>query len=211
MDRPSAPRAKDAPVWAGLGDGADRPRRSAPAGAVAMNVRSGSSAAFLAASQLSDRRLDAAQRDHGVDGSRARPRRPPAGLRPARLAPRRRDVRPRTARDRQTRMSEKQKGSTMAATLKLRHRAIGVEVRRGTYEVVLDGERVGSLELNGSIEMPVEPKGHTLQVRSGRNSFGTAGEPRIVHGTGNVITTRAAVCGGRRTRKGKRPSVRRRR
>ena len=31
----------------------------------------------------------------------------------------------------------------MAATLKLRHKAIGVEVRRGTYNVMVDGERVG--------------------------------------------------------------------
>ena len=58
----------------------------------------------------------------------------------------------------------------MAATLKLTHRAIGVEIRRGTYDVVLDGERVGSLELNDPIEIPVEPGPHTLQVRDGRNS-----------------------------------------
>jgi hypothetical protein len=71
----------------------------------------------------------------------------------------------------------------MAATLKLTHRAIGVEVRRGTYDVVLDGERVGSLQLNDPIEIPVEPGPHTpaspqwpqlqpnqdLQRRRGRN------------------------------------------
>ena len=61
----------------------------------------------------------------------------------------------------------------MAATLKLTHRAIGVEVRRGTYDIVLDGERVGSLELNDPIEIPVEPGHHTLQVRNGRNSSRT--------------------------------------
>ncbi|MFZ1994873.1 MAG: hypothetical protein WAU75_12245 [Solirubrobacteraceae bacterium] len=61
----------------------------------------------------------------------------------------------------------------MAATLKLTHRAIGVEVRRGTYDVVLDGERVGSLELNDPIEIPVQPGLHTLQVRNGRNSSRT--------------------------------------
>jgi hypothetical protein len=33
----------------------------------------------------------------------------------------------------------------MAATLKLRHKAIGVEVRRGTFDVVVDGKRVESL------------------------------------------------------------------
>jgi hypothetical protein len=61
----------------------------------------------------------------------------------------------------------------MAATLKLTHKAIGVEVRRGTYDVVLDGERVGSLELNDPIEIQVAPGRHTLQVRNGRNSSRT--------------------------------------
>src|SRR5437763_13677047 len=61
----------------------------------------------------------------------------------------------------------------MAATLKLTHKTIGAEVRRGTYDVVLDGERVGSLELNEPIEIPVEPGHHTLQVRNGRNSSRT--------------------------------------
>ena len=61
----------------------------------------------------------------------------------------------------------------MAATLKLRHKAIGVEVRRGTYDVMVDGERVGSLEMNDTIEIPVEPGRRTLQVRNGRNSSRT--------------------------------------
>ena len=61
----------------------------------------------------------------------------------------------------------------MAATLKVTHKAIGVEVRRGRYDVVLDGERVGLLELNDPIEIPVEPGRHTLQVRSGGNSSRT--------------------------------------
>jgi hypothetical protein len=62
---------------------------------------------------------------------------------------------------------------TMAATLKVTHKTIGAEVRRGTYDVVLDGKPVGSLELNEPIEMPVEPGRHTLQVRNGRNSSRT--------------------------------------
>jgi hypothetical protein len=64
-------------------------------------------------------------------------------------------------------------GGQMPATLKLTHKAIGVEVRRGTYDVVLDGERVGSLEMNDSIEKPIDPGHHTLQVRNGRNSSRT--------------------------------------
>jgi hypothetical protein len=61
----------------------------------------------------------------------------------------------------------------MSATLKLTHETIGVEIRRGTYEVVLDGQRVGSVELNDTFETPVEPGRHTLKLRSGRNSSRT--------------------------------------
>ena len=72
----------------------------------------------------------------------------------------------------------------MSATLKLTHKAIGVEVRRGTYDVVVDGELVGTLEMNATFEMPVAPGRHTLQVRNGRNSSRTlafdAGEGEIV-------------------------------
>jgi len=35
------------------------------------------------------------------------------------------------------------------------HGTIGVEVRRGTYDVVVDVTRAGSVELNGTFEMPV--------------------------------------------------------
>ncbi len=72
----------------------------------------------------------------------------------------------------------------MAATLKLTHKAIGVEVRRGPFDVVVDGERAGSLEMNSTLEIPVEPGRHTLQVRNGRNSSGSetfdAAEGQIV-------------------------------
>ena len=72
----------------------------------------------------------------------------------------------------------------MSATLKLTHEAIGAEVRRGTYDVVVDGERAGSVEMNHTIEISVEPGRHTLQVRNGRNSSSTrtfdAAEDEIV-------------------------------
>ena len=60
----------------------------------------------------------------------------------------------------------------MSATLKVTHKAIGAEVRRGAYDVLLDGERVGSVAMNDTFETPVEPGRHTLQVRNGRNSSG---------------------------------------
>ncbi len=61
----------------------------------------------------------------------------------------------------------------MSTTLKLTHKAIGAEVRRGTYDVMVDGERVGSIEMNDTIEIPVEPGRHTLQVRDGRKLSST--------------------------------------
>ncbi len=61
----------------------------------------------------------------------------------------------------------------MAATLKLTHKAIGAEVRRDTYDVVVDGDRVGSVEMNDTLEIPLGPGRHTVQVRDGRKSSRT--------------------------------------
>jgi hypothetical protein len=58
----------------------------------------------------------------------------------------------------------------VTAILKLTHKAIGVEVRRGPFDVLVDGKRVGSVDMNDTIETPVEPGYHTVQVRDGRNS-----------------------------------------
>jgi hypothetical protein len=61
----------------------------------------------------------------------------------------------------------------MSATLKVTHKAIGAEVRRDPYDVVVDGELVGSVEMNDMIEVPVGFGRHTLQVRDGRKSSST--------------------------------------
>jgi hypothetical protein len=61
----------------------------------------------------------------------------------------------------------------MSATLKLTHKTIGAEVRRGPYEAMVDGEGAGTLEMNQTIDIPVEAGRHTLQVRNGRNSSRT--------------------------------------
>ncbi len=58
----------------------------------------------------------------------------------------------------------------MAATLKVTHKAVGAEVRRGSYEVLVDGQGVGSLAMNDTTEMPLAPGRHTVQVRDGRKS-----------------------------------------
>ena len=61
----------------------------------------------------------------------------------------------------------------MAATLKLTHGAIGAEVRRSPYEVLIDGQSVGSIELHQTREFPIDAGSHTLQIRRGRNSSRT--------------------------------------
>lgn len=58
----------------------------------------------------------------------------------------------------------------MAATLKVKRETIGVEVRRGTYDVWVDNQRVGSVEMHQSIDVPIQPGRHTLQIHNGRNS-----------------------------------------
>ncbi|MGD0852318.1 MAG: hypothetical protein ABSA07_03055 [Acidimicrobiales bacterium] len=61
----------------------------------------------------------------------------------------------------------------MTASLKMTHKAIGVEVRRSTYDIVVDGHSAGSLEMNDSTVIPIEAGRHTVQIRSGRNSSRT--------------------------------------
>lgn len=58
----------------------------------------------------------------------------------------------------------------MSATLKVTHKAIGAEVRRGPYEIEVDGTRVGTVNMNGTFEVSLEPGPHAVQVRDGRNS-----------------------------------------
>jgi hypothetical protein len=58
----------------------------------------------------------------------------------------------------------------MSATLKVTHKAIGAEVRRGAYDIEVDGKRVGSVTMNDTFEALVDAGSHALQVRNGRNS-----------------------------------------
>src|SRR5262249_30321639 len=63
--------------------------------------------------------------------------------------------------------------TSMSATLTVTHKAVGLEVRRGPYAVEVDGQPVGSVDMNDTIETPVTPGRHTVQVRNGRNSSHT--------------------------------------
>jgi hypothetical protein len=58
----------------------------------------------------------------------------------------------------------------VAATLRLIREGVGTELQRGTFDVVVDGKSVGSIERHDTVEVPIDPGRHTLQVRKGRYS-----------------------------------------
>jgi hypothetical protein len=59
----------------------------------------------------------------------------------------------------------------MSATLKLtREVGFGIELRRGRFEISVDGKSAGSLENHETVETPLEPGRHTLRIRKGRYS-----------------------------------------
>ena len=61
----------------------------------------------------------------------------------------------------------------MAATLRLTRRGAGIELRRGRFEITVDGRDVGTLDYQTTFETPVEPGRHTLRLRAGRFSSRT--------------------------------------
>lgn len=58
----------------------------------------------------------------------------------------------------------------MSATLNLTREGLGVELRRGTFHVLLDGNDIGSIEWHNTIREPVEPGHHVLRITAGRYS-----------------------------------------
>jgi hypothetical protein len=62
----------------------------------------------------------------------------------------------------------------MPAAVKLTRHLIGVQIRRGKFDVLVDGTDVASIGAHETIETPVEPGRHTLQLRYGRYSSRTA-------------------------------------
>jgi hypothetical protein len=45
-----------------------------------------------------------------------------------------------------------------------------MELRRSRFEIVLDGQPAGSIDRHQTVEVPVDPGPHTLQVKTGRYS-----------------------------------------
>jgi hypothetical protein len=56
----------------------------------------------------------------------------------------------------------------MSATLMVKREGMGIELRRGRFEITVDGSNVGSIDWHQTVEVPVEPGGHTLQITVGR-------------------------------------------
>ncbi len=62
----------------------------------------------------------------------------------------------------------------MAATLKVTHKALGAEVRRNPEvddDVVIDSEQIGSVKMNGTIELSVGWPTERLSPSSARERF----------------------------------------
>jgi hypothetical protein len=58
----------------------------------------------------------------------------------------------------------------MPATLRLTREGVGIELRRGLFEVMVDGKGIGSLRYQETFEAPLQPGHHTLRIRAGRYS-----------------------------------------
>jgi hypothetical protein len=60
----------------------------------------------------------------------------------------------------------------MSSTVTLERAASGgaMELRRGSFEIVLDGNPAGSIDRKQTVELQVEPGPHTLQIKAGRCS-----------------------------------------
>jgi hypothetical protein len=81
----------------------------------------------------------------------------------------------------------------MAATLQLERETTSVmELRRATFQVLLDGNDVGSIDSHQTIEVPIDPGHHILQVKEGRY---TSGRKSFNAAEGETVTFR---CNGAR-------------
>ena len=58
----------------------------------------------------------------------------------------------------------------MSATLKLIREGVGMELRRGTFDVLVDGKSAVSIERDDAVEVPIDAGRHTIRIRAGRYS-----------------------------------------
>ena len=55
----------------------------------------------------------------------------------------------------------------MTATLRLTRQGAGIELRRGSFEMTVDGHDVRSISYRETAETPIEPGPHTLRIEEG--------------------------------------------
>jgi hypothetical protein len=68
-----------------------------------------------------------------------------------------------------TRGQPREKGEgPVVATLQVARQGFGLELRRGTFHVLVGNNDVASIEWKQTIEVPIEPGHHTVQVTAGR-------------------------------------------
>jgi hypothetical protein len=59
----------------------------------------------------------------------------------------------------------------MSATLQLtRETPFAFELRRGVFDISVDGKTVGSIKSHDTVEVPLEPGHHALRMQAGRYS-----------------------------------------
>lgn len=58
----------------------------------------------------------------------------------------------------------------MSATLRLTREGVGIELRRGLFEISVDDKSVGSLKRHDTVETRLEPGNHTVRIGAGRYS-----------------------------------------
>jgi hypothetical protein len=56
----------------------------------------------------------------------------------------------------------------VSATLRLAREGAGIELRRGRFDIFVDGTSVGSIESHETFETPLESGHHTLRIGAGR-------------------------------------------
>jgi hypothetical protein len=61
----------------------------------------------------------------------------------------------------------------VTATLRLTRHANGmvIELRRGQFEIELDGKAIGTIAYSETVEAEIDPGHHVLKIRSGRYSL----------------------------------------
>ncbi|MDA8047364.1 MAG: hypothetical protein M0Z30_19360 [Actinomycetota bacterium] len=58
----------------------------------------------------------------------------------------------------------------MSGTLRLIREGVGLELRRGRFELCIDGTKVDSIEPHATAELALDPGRHSLRIRKGRYS-----------------------------------------